>query len=64
MDVSDGVADIRPDAKMPAFRYGGCKMIIDKLIDTGSRDVFELEDQTESVKFEELNDIALEITQP
>jgi hypothetical protein len=61
MDVGDGVADIGPDAKIPAFGYGGYEAVINKFIDTDSRDVFESEDQTESVKSEELNNIALGI---
>jgi hypothetical protein len=43
MDVGDGIADIGSDAKMPAFGYGGYQVVIDKLIDTESRDVFESE---------------------
>ena len=64
MDVGDSVADIGPDAKKPAFGYGGYQVVIDEVINTDSRNVFESEGQAESVKFEELDDIALEITQP
>jgi hypothetical protein len=43
MDVGDGVADVGPDAKTPAFGYGGYQVVIDKLIDTDSRNIFESE---------------------
>jgi hypothetical protein len=42
-DVGDGIADIGPDVKMPAFGYGGYQVVTNKLIDTESRDVFEPE---------------------
>ena len=63
MNVVDSVTDISPDAKMLAFGYGGYQVLINKLINTGSRDVFKSEDQTESIRFEELNNIALGIAQ-
>jgi hypothetical protein len=44
MDMGDGVADIGPDAKMLIFGYGRYEAVIDKFIDTSSRNVFESED--------------------
>jgi hypothetical protein len=63
INADDGIADIGPDAKMPAIRYDGYQIVIGKLTNTESRDVLESDGSLKRIKFEELNDTALKTNQ-